>query len=220
MTLPELPSTFLQPDTIPKQTRDGYPVRQGKSVMPGPADTYLSYGGAWASVSNTPFREYKHWQHEGGISTPLISHWPAGIATSRRGELDSQTTHLIDVMATCVDLAHAKYPQEFKNTPTQALEGISLRPAFEGSSIDRQTPLYGEYEGNRAIQFGPCKLVSEYPGDWELYNIEFDRTEMVDLAPSHPARVREMSELSDAWAYRLGDEPWAVIAEAGRKPKK
>ncbi len=136
------------------------------------------------------------------------------------GLLDSQTAHLIDVMATCVDLANAKYPQEFKNTPIQALEGISLRPAFEGSSIDRQTPLYGEYEGNRAIRFGPWKLVSEYPGDWELYNIECDRTEMVDLATRHPARVQEMSDLWEAWADRVGVEPWAVVAEAGRKPKK
>ncbi len=219
-TLPELPSTFLQPDMIPKQTRDGYPVRQGQSVMPGAADTYIGYGRLWANVSNTPFREYKHWQHEGGISSPLIAHWPAGIAASRRGKLDSQTTHLIDVMATCVDLAHAKYPQEFKNTPIQALEGISLRPAFEGGSIDRQTPLYWEHEGNRAIRLGPWKLTSAYPGDWELYNIESDRTEMVDLAKRHPARVQEMSELWEAWADRVGVEPWAVVEEAGRKQKR
>jgi hypothetical protein len=78
-TLPPLAKDYLQPDMIPKQTRDGYPVRQGKGVMPGPADTYIGYGLNWANVSNTPFREYKHWEHEGGISTPLIAHWPAGI---------------------------------------------------------------------------------------------------------------------------------------------
>ena len=77
--------------------------------MPGPADTYIGYGKGWANVSNTPFREYKHWVHEGGISTPLIAHWPAGI--KRGGELEHQPGHLIDIMATCVDLAGADYPR-------------------------------------------------------------------------------------------------------------
>ena len=93
----------------PTQTRDGYPVRMGPDVMPGPADTYIAYGRGWANVCNTPFREYKHWVHEGGISTPLIAHWPAGI--KRRGELGTQPGHLIDIMATCVDLAGATYPR-------------------------------------------------------------------------------------------------------------
>ncbi len=107
-SLAPLATDDLQPDMIPKQTRDGFPVRQGTGVMPGPADTYIAYGRGWANVSNTPFREYKHWVHEGGITTPLIAHWPAGI--ERHGELEAQPGHLIDLMATCVDVAGADYP--------------------------------------------------------------------------------------------------------------
>jgi arylsulfatase A-like enzyme len=108
--LPPLAADYLQPDMIPKQTRDGFPMRQGYGVLPGAADTYHGYGEAWANVSNTPFREYKHWVHEGGISTPLIAHWPAGIPAARRSALESQPAHLIDLMATCVELAGATYP--------------------------------------------------------------------------------------------------------------
>ena len=219
-TLPELPATFLQPDMIPKQTRDGYPVRQGKGVMPGEADTYVGYGRSWANVSNTPFREYKHWQHEGGISTPLIAHWPAGISAQRNGKSESEATHLIDVMATCVDIANATYPRELNGIPIQPLEGISLRPSFEGSPISRNSPLYWEHEGNRAIRMGQWKLVSKYPGDWELYDIEADRTEMVDLAKLQSARVQEMSGLWEAWANRVGVKPWVVVEAAARKKAK
>ena len=219
-TLPGLPATFLQPDMIPKQTRDGYPVRQGKGVMPGAADTYIGYGRSWANVSNTPFREYKHWQHEGGISTPLIAHWPAGISAKCNGTQESGAGHLIDIMATCVDLSNATYPQEFNNNSIQALEGISLRPTFDGVAIDRRTPLCWEHEGNRAIRVGQWKLVSKYPGDWELYDIESDRTEMFNLAKLHSAQVQEMSGSWEAWAKRVGVKPWAVVEAAGRKKAK
>ena len=84
------------------QTRDGRPVRTGRGVMPGPADTYIAYGQGWANVSNTPFREYKHWVHEGGISTPLIAHWPDGHHRPAASS-EHQPGHLIDIMATCVD---------------------------------------------------------------------------------------------------------------------
>jgi len=92
----------------PRKRGTGWPVRQGYGVMPVRRTRFIAYGRAWANVSNTPFREYKHWVHEGGISTPLIVHWPAGIAAARQGRLESQPGHLIDLMATCVDLAGRK----------------------------------------------------------------------------------------------------------------
>ncbi len=218
-TLPPLAKEFLQPDMIPKQTRDGYPMRQGACVMPGGADTYIGYGRDWANVSNTPFREYKHWEHEGGISTPLIVHWPKGIASERRGKLTAAPSHLIDLMATCVGLGGAKYPAEFDGHQIQPLEGVSLAPAFAGQPLDRWQPIFWEHEGNRAIRIGDWKLVSKHPGGWELYDIAADRTEMRDLAARQPERVKGMSALWEAWAARVGVRPWPLGGE-GRKGKK
>ncbi len=209
-TLPPLAADYLQPDMIPKQTRDGFPVRQGRGVMPGAADTYVAYGRNWANVSNTPFREYKHWEHEGGISSPLIAHWPAGIAASRAGQLEPAPAHLIDIMATCVDLAKADYPAEFAGNTIQPLEGISLAPACTGSSLVRPQPLFWEHEGNRAVRSGDWKLVAKDGGDWELYDISADRTEMRNLATDQPDRVAELSKLWDVWAERVGVLPWPL----------
>jgi len=217
-TLPALANDFLQPDMIPKQTRDGFPMRQGNGVMPGGADTYIGYGLNWANVSNTPFREYKHWEHEGGISTPLIAHWPKGIAKVAHDKLNATPTHLIDLMATCVDLAGATYPKEHNGNAVQPMEGVSLAPAFSGKPIARPQPLFWEHEGNRAIRSGEWKLVSKHPGGWELYNINTDRTEMNDLAAQQPERVKEMAALWDAWAKRVGVMPWPLAGE-GKKGK-
>jgi arylsulfatase A-like enzyme len=119
--------------------------------MPGPADSYLAYGQSWANVSNTPFRYNKHYLHEGGISTPLIVHWPAGI--QRRGELEHQPGHLIDIMATCVEVSGAVYPKEFDGKKIQPMEGRSLVPAFHGQTIQRDA-IFWEHEGNRALRIG------------------------------------------------------------------
>jgi arylsulfatase len=201
----------LQPQiSPPMQTRDGRPVRVGPDAMPGPEDTYIAYGQGWAHVSNTPFREYKHWQHEGGISSPLIAHWPQGIATLRRGKLEAQPAHLIDIMATCVDLAQAKYPQQYNSQTIQPPEGVSLRPAFNGESLQRNRPLFWEHEGNRAVRQGQWKLVAKHNQDWELYDIEVDRSELHDLAERMPERVRELSQAWAEWAKRVGVQPWPV----------
>ena len=218
-SLPALANDYLQPDMIPKQTRDGFPMRQGQGVMPGGADTYIGYGKAWANVSNTPFREYKHWEHEGGISTPLIAHWPRGIANERHGKLDAQPGHLIDLMATCVDIAGASYPTEFKGHAIQPMEGISLAPAFEGKTLARTQPIFWEHEGNRAIRIGEWKLVSMHPKAWELYQIPTDRTEMRDLASAQPDRVKAMASQWEAWAKRVGVRPWPLNGGDGKKGK-
>jgi len=202
----------LQPVHVPPmRTRDGRPVRGGPTVMPGPADTYIAYGRNWANVSNTPFREYKHWVHEGGISTPLICHWPAGIKS--RGGLCHDPGHLIDIMATCVDLAGATYPAERQGQKVQPMEGTSLAPAFRGEPL-RERTLFWEHEGNRAVRQGRWKLVSKYPGVWELYDIDADRTEMHDVASGNPETVQRLKTLWDEWAQRCGVQPWPVKKRA------
>ena len=218
-TLAPLAKDYLQPDMIPKQTRDGYPMRQGSGVMPGGADTYIGYGQAWANVSNTPFREYKHWEHEGGISTPLIAHWPKGIAESRNGKLEAQPSHLIDIMATCVDLGGGAYPKELNGNAIQPMEGVSLKPAFQGEPLNRPQPIFWEHEGNRAIRIGDWKLVSKHRGGWELYDMTTDRTEMNNLAATQLDRVKDMSAQWDAWAKRVGVAPWPLGGGDGKKGK-
>jgi arylsulfatase A-like enzyme len=213
-TLPALADDYLQPDMIPKKTRDGYPMRQGEGILPGGPDTYHGYGKNWATVSNTPFREYKHWVHEGGISTSLIAHWPAGI--SRKGDLERTPSHLIDIMATCVDLAGAAYPETHHDGQSiRPLEGRSLAPAFAGKGIERDA-LYWEHEGNRAIRVGDWKLVAKGAhSKWELYDMARDRSEMSDLAAEKPELVAELSAKWDAWAARAFVKPWPWDKEPG-----
>ncbi len=189
----------LQTRMQPVKTRDGRPVRTGEGVMPGPADTYIAYGKPWANASNTPFRLYKHWVHEGGIATPLIAHWPA--ALKRKGELDHQPGHLIDIMATCVDVAGATYPKQYKGRAIQPMEGRSLAPAFDARPIEREA-LYWEHEGNRAVRVGTWKLVARSRQPWELYDMAADRCERNDLAAKHPDRAAKLAALWDAYAKR------------------
>jgi len=213
-TLPTIAADALRQDVIPKQTRDGWPMLTGRLAMPGPADTFIAYGQGWANVSNTPFREYKHWEHEGGISTPLIAHWPQGIPASRQGKLERQPGHLIDLMATAVDISGASYPTQRKGVDVPPFEGTSLRPALEGKPLARQGLLFWEHEGNRAVRDGKWKLVSKHPHGWELYDVDVDRTEMDDLSSREPERTRTMAARWDVWAKRVGVQPWPVA-----KPK-
>ncbi len=199
----------LQPDMIPRRTRDGRVVKQGTGVMTGGPDTYHGYGLAWANASNTPFREYKHWVHEGGISSPLIAHWPNGISKKRHGKLESQPGHLIDLMATCVDLGQANYPEKVGNKKIVPLQGTSLAPAFQGKKIGRHNPIYWEHEGNRAIRDGKWKLVAKgAKGPWELYDIKADRTELNNLAKKHPKRTNRMAKQWENWALAALAKPW------------
>lgn len=187
-------------------TRDGAEVRFGNKpeIAPGPEDTYQSYGQAWANLSNTPFRLYKHWIHEGGISTPLIFHWPNGIA--QRGEIRHTPGYLPDIMATICDVTGTAYPQALDGRGILPLEGHSLKRAFAADAGDRP-PMFWEHEGNAAVRIGKWKLVREYPRDWELYDMEADRTETRDLAAQHPDRVADMQRQYEAWAARCGVLP-------------
>ena len=209
----------LQTAMVPLMTRDGKPVRMGPEAMPGPADTYTAYGKAWANASNTPFRLYKHWVHEGGIATPLVVHYPNGIR--EKGAFRHQPSHLIDIMATCVDVAGATYPSEYNGHSITPMAGVSLLPAFDDVDLQREA-IYWEHEGNRAVRMGKWKLVSkgntlrsflwdklaEIPVDaWELYDMDADRTETNDLAGQYPDRVQEMAAKWQDWANRVGAVP-------------
>ena len=190
----------------------GFERKEGGEL--GTDNSFASYGLAWANASNTPFRRYKHWVHEGGIATPFIAHWPAGIKA--KGDLRRQPGHIIDIMATCVDVAGAPYPTEHDGTPITPLEGRSLAPAFAGLPVQREA-LFWEHEGNRAVRRGKWKLVSKHPGEWELYDLEADRTELDDLATQRPDKVEELTSLYAAWAERCGVRPWPVRRKKAKK---
>ena len=199
----------------PVYTRTGEFIRSGKGVQPGNANTWVTYGIEWANVSNTPFSMYKHWTHEGGIATPLIIHWPKGINV--KGQLRNQPGHLIDIMATCIDIAEIKYPTQFNGKNIQPFEGKSLLPAFANKPIKRDF-IFWEHEGNRAIRVGKWKLVSKVhknksfteadENNWELYDMENDPSETKNLAVQFPGKVKELSGLWEKEALRTKAKPW------------
>jgi arylsulfatase len=160
----------------------------------------------WATLTTTPFRRFKHFTHEGGIATPLIAHWPRAIRG--RNRIDHQPGHLVDLMATIVDVTGAAYPREFKGRTIQPLEGVSLRPVFAGGRSSRTQPIFWEHEGNRAIRSGRWKLISRYPDGWELYDMAADRVERSDLAARHPDVVGKLASQWEAWARRTNVDPW------------
>lgn len=182
-------------------------------VMPGGPDTYASYGVGWANASNTPFRLYKHYVHEGGISSPLVAHWPKGIDAAQYGKLNHSPAHLVDIMATCIDLAKASYPDERNGLAMPPAQGVSLRPAFKGGQLQRSQPLFFEHEGNRALRDGPWKIVAKGArGAWELYNLDTDRTELNNLAAKQPERLQQMVARWDkkAESTHAKPAPWSA----------
>jgi len=193
---------------IPKKTRTGGRMLVGNNpkVMPGPENTYQSYGPNWANVSNTPFRLYKHWTHEGGIATPLIMHWPNQLKNP--GRLFREPGHLPDIMATCVAAAGATYPSEFHGNKIPPCEGTSLLPALGDAPLDRPGAICWEHEGNRAVRRGKWKLVAEHHQEWELYDMEADRTEMNNLAAQRPEIARELMKEYGKWAARTHVLDW------------
>jgi len=208
----------LQTKMIPEITRDGKPVKLMKEAWPGPPEGYTAYGRNWANASNTPFREYKHWVHEGGIATPLIVHWPNQM--KHGGGFRTAPAHLIDIMATCVDAADTQYPSTFNGHSITPMEGTSLIPVFKENELAERV-IYWEHEGNRAVRKGKWKLVSRAGKsnyldsietlpiqNWELYDMDLDRTEVHNTAKNHPNIVQEMSALWMQWANRTGVLPF------------
>lgn len=187
-------------NSAPKQTRDGWPMLF-HNVMPGAKDTYFSYGRNWANVSNTPLREYKRFEYEGGVSTPLIAHWGGGI--KRKNFINNMPCHIIDIMATCVDVAGVEYPKERRGVAVTPMEGISLRGSFE-REVAGDRHIYFYHFGNRAVRDNEWKLVAKIGGDWELYNINDDRPELHNLRAEKPEIAERLAKAWDEWALRTG----------------
>ncbi|MCB1203848.1 MAG: arylsulfatase [Verrucomicrobiae bacterium] len=171
----------------------------------GTGRSYASFGLGWANASNTPFRKFKGHDHEGGIITPLIAHWPSGI--SARGELRHQVGHVIDLMPTLVEIGSATYPTEYKGQSVQPLEGRSLVPALTGPDSPQDRTLFWAFWPDSAVRSGNWKLVrSGARSPWELYDLSSDIDEEHDLAAEHPDRVKTLSSEWGAWARRVGAE--------------
>lgn len=171
---------------------------EGKN--PGGPKSVVFVGQCWATLNNTPFVRYKHYTDEGGIATPLIAHWPQGIPKARDGQFEKQPGHIVDIMATCVDVAGAKYPTTFHGKPITPMQGVSLRPALTDNPLHRKQPIFWEHEGNRAVLESPWKLVAVNGRPWRLYNIRTDRTEQHDLAAAQTPRVKAMAAQWEQWA--------------------
>ena len=192
-----------------------------RTAPPGSAKTYLSIGPGWSSAANTPLRLHKSWVHEGGISTPLIVHWPQGIRA--RGELRSNPGHLIDLAPTILDLAGGKWPATLDGKPIPPPPGKSLVPAFTKDDSVVHDYLWWYHDGNRAIRIGDWKLVADHQNAAELYNLSVDRSESKNLAATYPEKAREFDQV---WAKHL--EEFRALASQGlskaqpaaAKPKK
>ncbi len=177
--------------------------------MPGSEATYQSYGRSWAHLSNTPFREYKHWVHEGGIATPLVARWPAGLpgrhpapdaAPARRRAPDAARG------------SGATYPTSRGDVVVPPAEGRSMLPGIRGEDVEARD-LFWEHEGNSAVRSGEWKLVRRHGHAWELYAIGTDRAEAHDLAGRHPDVVADLAGRYDAWAARCGVVPREVVLD-------
>lgn len=193
-------------------TQSGETVVPGNvpGLMPGPETTYQSYGRSWAHLSNTPFREYKHWVHEGGIATPLVLRWPAGLA--QNAGVHRAPHQLVDVLPTLLDAAGATYPAERHGVPVPPAEGRSMLAELNGA-ISEDRDLFWEHEGNCAVRSGDWKLVRKYGLPWELYDISVDRAEAHDVAGQHPDLVGDLASRYDAWAERCGVIPREEVLE-------
>lgn len=193
-------------------TRDGRQViyPRNKKVLPGPQTTYAGIGAKWANVANTPFRFWKARQYEGGINTPMIAHWPKGMSKKLKGSTTASQGHVMDIMATCVELAKAKYPEEYKGNAIIPLEGRSLAPIFKKGSRQGHDYIGFEHFNERAfLGRDGWKIVG--PGvraKWELYDLNTDRTEKNNLAAEYPEKVSEMAKVYEEWAVKCYVVPY------------
>lgn len=173
----------------------------------GSAQSWVGNSMNWATLSNTPLRYFKRFIHEGGISTPLIAHWPRGIDASLHGSFVREPGHFVDVLPTLLELSGARYPSRYNGHAILPYEGRSFAAAFSGRPVNRKVPIYWERDGDRAIRQGDWKLVLQNQSStglapWALFNLKNDRGETENLASLYPERVRELATKWDIWAKR------------------
>ena len=180
---------------------------------PGSAKTYLCLGPGFSSACNTPFRRHKTWVHEGGISTPLVVHWPAGIQA--KGELRHTAGHFIDIMPTVLELAGVPRPREWKGKAVPEPPGHSLAAAFAADVTIPRESLWWLHEGNRAVSVGYWKLVAAKNDPWELYDLQTDRAEQINLAARMPEKVKELERI---WQEQTNDFKQLVRKTLGDQP--
>lgn len=179
---------------------------------------FLTYGQAWANSSNTPYRKYKHWVHEGGIATPMIVHWPSKIDQKLNGKIVKEYGFLPDIMSTLVDVSDSKYPEEYLGNTIPPMQGKSLLPLLQGEKFSiHPEPIFWEHEGHKAVRLGNYKLVMEWAksgkNKWELYDIENDRSELNSLTMEKPEKVVQMSKMWHSWARKNGVLEWNEVLE-------
>jgi arylsulfatase len=193
----------------PDRVADGRQILMGNrpGLRPGGPLTFMSYDLPWANVSNAPFRLFKHWVHEGGISTPLLAHWPRRIVP---GGIAHAPAHVVDLLPTILAATGITYPTEVGGLPIQPFDGENLLPLLEGADWQRERPIFWEHEGNAAVRLGNWKLVRKYGGAWELYDMERDRTELDDLAERNRPKRESLAREYDAWAEAVGVLDWTV----------
>ncbi|MFN0017992.1 MAG: arylsulfatase [Pirellulaceae bacterium] len=166
------------------------------AAPPGSAKSHLCLGPGWSSVANTPFRRHKTWVHEGGISTPLIVHWPAGF--KGRGELRHNPGHVVDIVPTILEIAQGDSPPKKKDENKPALHGKSLLPVFGKDNSVSHDALWWSHNGNQAIRVGNWKLVAAAKQPWELYDLSADRSESVNVAEKMPEQAAELAKMWEA----------------------
>jgi len=174
--------------------------------------SHLGYGLGWANVSETPFRHYKRNMSNGGICTVCIAHWPA--VMTQPGTITEQRAHIIDLMATIVDVGGGQWPAQFEGEDITPLPGKSLRPILAGEQRTPHEALYFQLFDHRAVITGDLKLVSDWGRPWELFNLATDRTELHDLAKTQPDEATRLATLWAEWAGKTK----ARLQSAGSEP--
>ena len=215
--LAALESAKLRDNTLVIFLSDNGACAEGKDLMKAGGHgghPTGSTGPGWANVGNTPFRYWKNTTWQGGTSTELILNWPQGIAASKRGTITREVGHVIDLMPTCVELAHATYPTTFKGNAITPMEGRSLLPILQGQSLD-QRGLFWQYAAYDAARSDSWKIIRKSGGDWELFDLSHDPSEINDQAKKHPEVVKDLSAKWQNWAERVH-----AVTEGGKKGKR